>query len=74
MRKRDCIYNQSQVIFPEDDGINVATGSHSSIKVSREFTNFLPYPYNKCMKSLNDELIENNEMFDQMREHFKSEY
>ena len=61
---RVIVHNQSDTaIFPEEDGINVATGFYTDIAVTRTFSTKMAAPFSDCLDSLNEQNTKSNDYF-----------
>ncbi|CAF0893266.1 unnamed protein product [Brachionus calyciflorus] len=60
---RIIIHNQSEEIFPEEDGFNVPTGAETNIGLYRTINNRLPMPFSNCLDELNEKDL-NNEILE----------
>lgn len=64
---RVIIHNQTVIPFPEEDGLDAATGQETNIAITKTFVNRLPYPYSSCVQTLTNSNIHSNRVINLMK-------
>lgn len=59
---RVIVHNQSNVPFPDEDGIDVSAGLQTNVAVSRTFVYRLSAPYSQCVDQLDANAASQNDM------------